>query len=138
MLSSRAHVVLDTLLPPHAHTLLSRGLFDAGFETFYRDFAHTANETLRYGFQMALFTAIWISPLLIRRLPPITLHSRETRECALTAMETSSFYFLRQMMSILKNVAALCYGANQEVRDAIGYPRQPHDLRDKPNEGRSL
>jgi hypothetical protein len=35
-------------------------------------------------------------------------------------------------------VAALCYGANREVRDAIGYPRQPDDLRDKQNESGSL
>jgi hypothetical protein len=118
--------------------LLPRGLFDAGFETFYQDFTRTANRTLRYGFQLALFTAIWISPLLIRRLPPITLYSRETRERSLAAMETSRFYFLRQMMIILKNVAAFCYGANREVRDAIGYPRQPDDLLDKPNESRAV
>jgi len=138
MLSSRAHVVLDTLLPPHAHPSLPRGLFDAGFEKFYQDFAGTANTTLRHGFQIAIFAAIWISPLLIRRIPPITLYSRETRERALTAMEISRFYFLRQMMLILKNVASLCYGANREVRDAIGYPRQHDDLRDKQNERGSL
>ena len=138
MLSSRAHVVLDTLLPPHAHPSLPRGLFDAGFETFYQNFAHTANGTLRHGFQIALFVAIWISPLFIRRIPPITLYSRGTRESALAAMESSRFYFLRQMMLILKNVAALCYGANREVRGAIGYPRQHDDLRDRKNESRSL
>lgn len=138
MLSSRAHVVLDTLLPPHAHPSLPRGLFDAGFESFYQNFVRTANGTLRQGFQIALFAAIWISPLLIHRIPPITLHARETRERALAAMESSPFYFLRQMMLILKNVAALCYGANRGVRDAIGYPRQPENLRNKPNESRSL
>ncbi|HXD08817.1 MAG TPA: hypothetical protein VN653_02040 [Anaerolineales bacterium] len=117
---------------------MPRGLFDAGFETFYQNFARTTNGTLRHGFQFALFAAIWISPLLIRRIPPITLHARETRERALAAMEISRFYFLRQMLLILKNVAALCYGANREVRDAIGYPRQPDDLRNEPNESRSL
>jgi len=138
MLNSRAHVVLDTLLPPHAHPSLPQGLFDAGFENFYQNFARTANGTLRNGFHFALFIAIWISPLLIRRIPPITLYSRETRERALAAMEVSRFYFLRQMMLILKNVAALCYGANREVRDAIGYPRQHDGLRDTQNERRSL
>ena len=138
MLSSRTHVVLDTLLPPHAHPSVPHGLFDAGFENFYQNFARTANGTLRHGFQFALFAAIWISPLLIHRIPPITLHSRETRERALAAMESSRFYLLRQMLLILKNVASLCYGANREVRDAIGYPRQHDDLRDKKKEGRSL
>src|SRR5436190_17787404 len=102
MLNSRARTVLDTLLPPYAHPLLSYGIFDTGFDAFYEDFARTANTSLRLGFQLALITAVWISPLLIGYLPPITLYSRETRERALAAMETSRFYFLRQMILILK------------------------------------
>lgn len=129
MLDTRARVVLDTLLPSQAQPLLPYGLFDAGFESFYQDFARTANGTLRHSFQLALFAAIWISPLLIGRIPPITLYSRETRERALTAMETSRFYVLRQLMLILKLVASLSYGANREVRDAIGYPPQYDDRR---------
>jgi hypothetical protein len=128
VLNSRVRIVLDTLLPPHAHPVLPYGLFDAGFDRFYEDFAQTANSPLRFTFQLALFTAIWISPLLIRRIPPISLYPRETRERALAAMETSGVYLLRQMMLILKTVAALCYGANRDVRDAIGYlPIQPKE-----------
>ena len=126
MLSPRARIVLDTLLPSHAHPLISNGLFDAGFDAFYDDFARSASPALRRGFRFALFTAIWVSPLLIGRIPPLTRYPRETRERALLALDASRFYVLRQMMLILKTVVCLCYGANREVRDAIGYPRQ-HD-----------
>ena len=101
MLSRQSRIVLDTLLPPGANPSLRYGLFDAGFDAFYEDFVRSVNSSMVYGFQLALFAAIWISPLLIRRLPPISLYSRETRERALAAMETSGFYLLRQMMFIL-------------------------------------
>jgi len=135
MLNSRARIVLDTLLPSQAHALLPHGLFDAGFEIFYWDFAQTANPMLRCGFQVALLAAIWFSPLLIWRIPPITLYSRETRERALAAMETSRFYLLRQLMLILKTVTSLCYGANRDVREAIGYPRQANPARSEQTQG---
>lgn len=128
-LSPRAWKILDVLLPSHAQALLPDGLFDAGFETFYQDFIDAANVTLRLGWKLALFTAIWISPLLIGRLPPLSLYSRETRARALLAMESSRFYFLRQLLLILKTVVSFCYGANREVRDAIGYPLQHDDPR---------
>lgn len=129
MLNSRARMVLDTLLPSQAHPQLGYGVFDAGFEAFYKDFARTANSSLRWGFQIALMSAIWVSPLLIGRIPPITLYPRETREQALAAMENSRFYALRQLMLILKTVICLSYGADRQVRDAIGYPLQADDER---------
>ncbi len=122
-------VILDTLLPSNVHPSLHLGIIDAGFQSFYPDFKRVANRPLRFGFQVAIFTAIWISPLLIYHFPPVTLYSRETRERALAAMETSRFYVMRQLISILKVVVSLCYGANREVRDAIGYPRQHDDPR---------
>jgi hypothetical protein len=82
---------------------------------------------LRWGFRAALFTAVWIAPLLIYRPPPLALHDRPTRERALAAMETTRSYFLRQMMVVLKTIVSFCYGADSSVRDAIGYPRQPDD-----------
>ena len=136
MLSSRARVVLDILLPSQAHPRLPYGLFDSGFESFYQDFARTANGNLRHSFQLALFAAIWISPLLIRRIPPITRYSRETGDRALAAMEVSRFYLLRQMMVVLKVVVSLCYGASREVRDAIGYPLQHDDPRAEKKESK--
>ncbi len=122
MLDLHARVVLDTLLPSRSHARLTSGLFDAGFDLFYQDFARTANRTMRLTFRVALFTATWLSPLLIRRMPPLSRHPRDVREQALAAMESSRFYLVRQLLLILKTVASLCYGANRDVRDAIGYP----------------
>ncbi|HEX9012465.1 MAG TPA: hypothetical protein VF813_03075 [Anaerolineaceae bacterium] len=125
-------VVLDTLLPSQAHPALPYGVFEAGFGSFYQNFKRTANANLRHSFQLALLAATWISPLLIHRIPPLTLYPRETRERALAAMETSRVYLLRQMIFILKTVVSLCYGGNREVRLALGYPPQPDDPRDDP------
>src|SRR5512141_2352362 len=122
MLSSRARVVLDTLVPGQAHPALSEGIFDAGFDAFYAEFTRLANAPLRFGFRIALLTAVWVSPLLVGRIPPITLYPRETRERALTAMEESRLYPLPQLMLILKTVVCLSYGANRQVRDRLGYP----------------
>ena len=124
VLSRRSRVVLDTLLPAQAHPNFSVGVFDAGFETFYSDFERTAQPAFRSGFRAALLAATWLSPLLILRLPPLSLYARPTRERALMAMEASRFYLLRQMMLLLKTVVCFSYGADPAVRAVVGYPRQ--------------
>ena len=129
MLSEHSRIILDTLLPSGAHPTLKYGVFDTDFEAFWSDFERTALPSLRLGFGAALFTAIWIAPLLIRRPPPLTLYDRPTRERALTAMESSRVYLLRQTMVLLKTTVCFCYGADRNVRDAIGYPLQHDDPR---------
>lgn len=121
MLTPRERAVLETLLPAGGHPAL-KGLFEAGFEDFYRDFERTAIMRLRLGFKAALFAAIWISPLLIGRLPPLTRLERENREAALEALGRSRFYVLRQLFLVLKTVSCFCYGADPQVRRAIGFP----------------
>ncbi len=131
MLSKRARVVLDTLLPSGENPTLQPGIFDAGFDAFYADFRINAIFSMRLGFAAALFLAIWVAPLLILRIPPITLYQRETRERMLEAMYHSRFYAIRQMFLLLKATVSFCYGANPAVRDAIGFPRQFDDKRNK-------
>ena len=123
MLSKRARVILDTLLPAAAHPALKYGIFDADFDAFWSDFKRTALPAWRWGFHLALWVANWIAPLLIRRLPPLTQYDRLTRERGLAAMETSQMYFLRQMLGLLKTIVCFGYGADRNVRNAIGYPR---------------
>jgi hypothetical protein len=125
MLNHAARVVLDTLLPSNAHPVLALGLFDAGFDAFWADLERSALPAWRWGFRAAVFTAVWVSPLLIRRLPPLTRLDRPTRERALAALGDSNVYLLRQMLTLLKTMAGLCYGADPRVRQALGYPRQP-------------
>lgn len=119
MLNPRERVVLETLLPSATEPTLP-GIFDAGFEVFYADFERTAVPALRRGFKLALVVAIWIAPCLIGRLPPLTRHDPPTRARALAALGTSRSYLLRQMLVLLKSVAALSYGADRRVRDSIG------------------
>ncbi|MCA1554542.1 MAG: hypothetical protein LC737_09205 [Chloroflexi bacterium] len=121
-LTRRARIVLDTLLPAQAHAQLPLGLFDAEFESFQVEFERSATLQLRLAFGVALFVAVWLSPLLIHHLPPLTRHGRETRERALAALAHSRIYVLRQLLTVLKLVTSLCYGAHPTVRDAIGYP----------------
>ena len=130
MLSHRARSVLDTLLPAGEHPALPYGVFDAGFDAFWSEFQRTTLPSVRRMVRAALFTAIWIAPLLIGRLPPLSLYDRLTRERALAAMASSRSYLLRQMLQLLKTTACFCYGADPSVRAAAGYPSQHDDLRD--------
>lgn len=132
MLSARQRVVLDTLLPSQADPALRFGVFDAGFDAFYADFERTALPALKFGFRAALFCAAWVAPLLIGKLPPITLYDRPTRERALAALAGSRFYLLRQMVLVLKAVVSFGYGADARVRDAVGFPLQHDDPRARP------
>jgi len=129
MLSKQSRIVLDTLLPSRAHPTLNYGVFDAGFNEFWAEFERTALPSLRWGLSTAVFAATWIAPLLIHRLPPLTLHDRPTRERALAAMGASRSYILRQLFVVLKTTVCFCYGADPNVRDAIGYPLQHDDPR---------
>ena len=122
MLTPNARIVLDTLLPSNAHPKLKRGIFDAGFDAWYRDEFSHAIFSMKLGFWAGLFIAIWIAPLLIGRIPPISLYKRETRERALNALYNSKVYVFRQMFLLLKATASFCYGADPEVRKVIGAP----------------
>ena len=122
MLSPRSRAVLDALLPSGAHPELKLGLFDSGFEEFHADFEKSAAPSMRLGFRAALFAAAWVSPLLVRRLPPLDRLDRESRERALEAMGSSRCGLLRQMLLLLKAVSCLCYGAHPDVRRALGFP----------------
>jgi hypothetical protein len=122
MLSRRERLILDTLLPSGVHPDLPYGLFDAGFAEFWSDFEQTALPLWPRGFRAALWIAIWVAPLLIRRLPPLSLYGRPTRERALEAMERSRLAPIRQVVGLLKTVVGFSYGADSHVREAIGYP----------------
>lgn len=127
MLTKRSRIVLDTFLPSQAHPNLPHGLFDVGFDDFYADFKKQAIPSIIFGFQFALFLAIWVAPLLLRKIPPITLYDRTERERILNAMYASRSYLIRQMFLIIKMTVCFCYGAAPEVRNAIGYPVQFDD-----------
>ena len=123
--SRSARLVLDTLLPAQGHPGLPQGLEAAAFDAFWLDLERTALPAWRWSFHAAAFTATWVAPLLIGRLPPLGLHDRATREHALAALSHSRFALLRRMLGMLKTVASFCYGADPGVRAAIGYPLQP-------------
>lgn len=120
MLRPAERAVVDALLPSGSCPELPFGAFDAGFEEFHADFARTAPAGLRLGFRGALLAAIWLSPLLIRRLPPFTRLSAEDRERALEALGRSRVYHVRQCLILLKAVVSFCYGADARVRKAVG------------------
>jgi fumarate reductase subunit D len=114
--------VMDALLPARAHPVLESGIVDTGFQEFIDDFARTAPPHLWRAFRIGLFAAAWVAPLLIRRLPSIARLGAADRESALAAMAGSNVPELRQLISVVKTVAALHYGALPSVRKAIGYP----------------
>ena len=128
-LRRRHRVVLETLLPRGAHPALPKGLYDTGFDDFYDDFRQRGAGRLRFAFHLTLFLSVWVAPLLIGRVPPITLYSSLTRERALQRLFESRFFLFRQLGLTTKLVVALCYGADRDVRDAVGYPMQHDDPR---------
>lgn len=120
-LASPGRVVFDTLLPANADTRLPRGLLETGFDAFYVEFTREAPPLVRTALPLAILSATWIAPLLIAKLPPLGRLSRDDRERALVAMSRSRIGLLRQLVVLLKLVAAMSYGADDGVRDAIGY-----------------
>jgi len=113
--------VIDTLLPSGASPVLPLGLLNSGFESFWEESKDDLAPQLRVAFRLGLFAAAWIAPVLVRRAPPLGRLSATDRERALTAMERSRVVIFRQLVRILKTVAALHYGAHPDVRKAIGH-----------------
>jgi hypothetical protein len=124
-LGQHGRIVLDTLLPANADPRLPLGVLDVGFTDFHREFERTASPSLRAAFRASLLAAIWVSPLLIRRAPPLSRLPRTARERALAAMATSRVGLLNQLLVVLKLVAAMSYGAQPVVRNAVGYGQTP-------------
>jgi hypothetical protein len=112
---------MDTLLPSKAGGLLSLGLLESGFEDFHASFLNTAPAALRRAYRLALVVAAWVSPVLVRRAPPLTRLAAPDRERALEAMARSRSATLRQLLTLLKTVAAWHYGAQPPVRRAVGH-----------------
>ncbi len=121
MLNRRQRAVIETLLPAREDGLLP-GAIESGFEEFHDRFQRTALPSMRFGFSAALWTAIWLSPPLVGRLPPLSRLSPQDREQALEALGKSRFYLLRQILLLLKAVVSFHYGAHPKVRQALGVP----------------
>lgn len=115
--------VVDALLPSGACPELPLGAFESGFDDFYKEFQDVAPFALKAGFKGALLAAVWVSPLLIGRLPPFTRLSTDDRERALETLGRSSVYPLRQSLLVLKAVLSFHYGAHPAVRAAVGGPK---------------
>lgn len=131
-MNPRQRAALEALAPAGADEALLIGLFEAGFEGFLERFRAEAAPQVRLGFEAALWTAVWVAPLLIGRLPPISRLSPEARERALEAMFASRLYTLRQLGLLLKAVASFAYGADPRVRDVLGFPPQFDALKPGP------
>lgn len=117
-MTPRDRVVLEALLPSGGPL---PGAFEAGFEEFEARFTREAPASMRLGWRAALFAAAWISPLLIKRLPPLDRLAPEERTVAIEALGKSNSYLLRQLSLLLKAVTCFGYGADPRVRRAIGY-----------------
>lgn len=113
--------VLGALLPSRSSAVLPLGLLDTEFDAFLGDFERAAPDAFRRVFRLALVAGGWVAPMLIGRVPPITRLSRDDRDKALAAMNRSRVPELRQLVTVMKTVASLHYGALPEVRHAIGY-----------------
>ena len=118
MLSNRQRAVVDALLPPGGEL---PGAFEAGFEEFEARFRADAPAPMRLGWLAALWVASWVSPLMIRRLPPLDRLEPAAREDALNALSKSRIYLLRQVMLLLRAVVGFGWGATPEVRRTVGY-----------------
>jgi hypothetical protein len=119
MLGKRERVVMETLLPsPHFQP--GEGTVGSGFGEAYAEFERNANLSWRFSLRLALLAAVWLSPLLIGRMPPLSLGDRPSREAALAALGSSRFGVLRQLLFVLKSVACFCYGPPSDVRLALG------------------
>jgi hypothetical protein len=98
------------------------GVLDTDFDGFVRSFLPSAHPLLSLGFRAGCLAAAWVSPVLIRRVPPITRLSPADRERALDAFSRTRVHSLRRLSGALRLVVALGYGGDERVRAAIGFP----------------
>jgi len=120
-MNPRQRAVIEAMVPEGGHPSLP-GAFSSGFAQFHARFQETALLSMRLGFWAALLAGAWLAPILIGKLPPITRLSIDDRERALEALGKSRFYFVRQMLLLLKAIISFHYGAQRDVRDALGFP----------------
>jgi len=120
-LNSVDRAVLETLLPGGVSSTLPIGVLESGFQKFLGDFKQLGATDLQRAFSIALVSAGWIAPLLVRRLPPLSRLNPVDRERALVAMDSADIAVLRQLVRVLKTVIGLHYGAVPSVRRSIGY-----------------
>lgn len=119
-MAGQARIVVEALLP--AEGPLPSGV-DAGADAFLERFAGEAPVSMRLALRAALFAAVWVAPVMIGRLPPLSRLTADERERALAAMAKSRWAVLRQLVLLLKATAAFQYGADPAVRRAIGFPQ---------------
>lgn len=98
------------------------GILDTDFDGFARSFLPTAHPLLRLGFRAGCLVAVWVAPVMVRRLPPITRLSPADRERALDALARTRVHSLRRVAGALRLVVAFGYAGDERVRAAIGLP----------------
>ncbi len=138
MLTKRDHIVLDTLLPAGGNPDLEPGYDPRAFSSFYAKWKSDAVFSMWIGFVAALFVCVWIAPMLIGKIPPISLYKRETREQVLMALYNSKYNVLRQVVFLLKATVSFWFGTDDRVRDALGYPVQFDSPRAKAAAGQEV
>ncbi len=121
-LSKSQKLVLETLLPSTPGEKLSVGIHDVAFTNFYKNFQQTAIWQMRLTFKVALFVAIWLAPLLARKIPPISLYNESDRTKILEALYKAPFNLFRQLVVMLKLTVSLAYAPDSRVREVLGQP----------------
>ncbi|MBR59294.1 MAG: hypothetical protein CMH54_14920 [Myxococcales bacterium] len=110
---------LRTILPSGAGI---KGVEETNLAAFLRQYRREAPPLMRLGLWLTTWIYLW-SPILTIYVPlPLFFLPRSLREKHAFRAATHRWYLMRQSMLMLKMVAGLCWGQDQEVRSGLGVP----------------
>ncbi|HBU47412.1 MAG TPA: hypothetical protein DEB46_03790 [Myxococcales bacterium] len=108
------------------------GAQDCDLKGFLRQLKQEAPLIFRVGFYLSAWVLVLTPILTVFRPLPAFLLSKSKLDAHVMNLSQSRFYGLRQSLLMVKTVAGMCWGADPNVREALGlepYGKDPGSWR---------
>lgn len=106
---------------------------EAALDRFIVQTRREANLLFRLGLALASVVFVWLPVLTVGWPLPAFTMPRRWRDAYARRMALHPVYGIRQLATVLKTSAGLCWGADPDVRARLGlapYPPDPQTFRD--------
>jgi len=123
---------MEAALPAGGDEGLARSALEAGAAEVFQEMLELVPAFTALGLRAGLwFIEFAAPPLTLKKFRRFSRLEQTDREACLAGMSKSDVYLSRQMATLMKMFAGFAWGADPEVRAALGYDRAPRFVKRK-------
>lgn len=117
---------MEAALPRSEDEGLAKSALEAGAAETFQEMLELVPAFTALGLRAGLWFIEFAGPLLaLKKFRRFSRLEQTDREACLAGMSKSDVYLSRQLVPLMKMFAGFAWGADPEVRSALGYDRPP-------------